>query len=61
LPRPGPLRTVLARFPGTRLKQALMAQAAVAAGGLREPRFGVSRSWRELGSVRFRPAARPER
>src|SRR5690349_3706266 len=44
LPRPGPLRTVLARFPGTRLKQALKAQAAVAAGGLRGPGSGVSRS-----------------
>jgi hypothetical protein len=32
LPRPGPLRTVLAWFPGTRLKQALKAQAAEVRG-----------------------------
>ena len=61
LPRSGPLRTVLARFPGTRLKQALKAQAAKAPGWLRELSFGVSRSWCASGSVRSCPVACRER
>jgi Inorganic pyrophosphatase len=58
LPRPRPPQNRACPVSGTRLKQALKAQAAVAAGGLREPGSGVSRSWRASGSVRSRPAGR---
>ena len=68
LPRRGPLRTVRARFPGTRLKQASQARVQVEqlAPALLGRRFADARSGRARGGVRrvrprrpVRPARRP--
>jgi hypothetical protein len=61
LPRRGPLRTVRARFPGTRLKQAPQARVQVEqlAPALHGRRFADARSGRARGGVRRVRPGRP--